>query len=71
MIETHARRGRGAPSPLRWDLSLVHVRAEPLRDPAGTIVTWYGINADIEDRKRAEIGLQRGEADAPKRRSSA
>jgi hypothetical protein len=39
-------------------------RAEPLRDPAGTIVAWYGINADIKDRKRAEIGLQRSEADA-------
>lgn len=34
-------------------------RAAPLRDNAGTIVRWYGVAADIEDRKRAEDALSR------------
>lgn len=34
----------------RWFL----FRANPLRDPNGAIVKWYGINTDIEDRKRME-----------------
>jgi PAS domain S-box-containing protein len=33
-------------------------RAIPLRDAAGDIVKWYGLNTDIEDRKRAELLLQ-------------
>jgi len=33
-------------------------RAIPLRDPAGNIVKWYGLNTDIEDRKRAELLLE-------------
>jgi PAS domain S-box-containing protein len=32
-------------------------RANPLRDETGTIVKWYGVNIDIEDRKRAEAEL--------------
>ncbi|WP_187142974.1 two-component regulator propeller domain-containing protein [Terriglobus albidus] len=38
----------------RWFL----VRALPLRDHHGTILKWYGILTDIEDRKRAEEKLQ-------------
>ncbi len=34
----------------RWFL----FRAEAMRDDLGTIVKWYGVNTDIEDRKRAE-----------------
>ena len=34
----------------RWFL----FRANPLRDEHGNIVKWYGINTDIEDRKRSE-----------------
>jgi hypothetical protein len=34
-------------------------RANPLRDDIGNIVKWYGINTDIEDRKRAESELRR------------
>ena len=34
----------------RWFL----FRANPLRDKSGNIVKWYGVNTDIEDRKRAE-----------------
>jgi len=37
----------------RWFL----FRANPLRDESGAIVKWYGINTDIEDRKRAEAVL--------------
>src|SRR6267142_1895293 len=37
----------------RWFL----FRVEPLRDPQGTIVKWYGTNTDIDDRKRAEALL--------------
>jgi PAS domain S-box-containing protein len=33
-------------------------RAIPLRDAAGDIVKWYGLNTDIEDRKRAELLLE-------------
>jgi PAS domain S-box-containing protein len=39
----------------RWFL----FRTSALRDTAGRIVNWYGVNTDIEDRKRAELGLRR------------
>ena len=39
----------------RWFL----FRANPLRDESGAIVQWYGVNTDIEDRKRAEAELRR------------
>jgi PAS domain S-box-containing protein len=39
----------------RWFL----FRASPLRDDTGTIVKWFGVNTDIEDRKRAETELRR------------
>ena len=39
----------------RWFL----FRTNPLRDAEGTIVKWYGINTDIEDRKQAEVDLRR------------
>jgi PAS domain S-box-containing protein len=41
----------------RWFL----FRANPLRDESGNIVKWFGINTDIEDRKRAEDALRRSE----------
>ena len=52
-FENEARHcdSRGA---YRWFL----VRALPLRDQHGTILKWYGILTDIEDRKRAEERLQ-------------
>jgi len=37
----------------RWLLA----RVNPLHDGNGNIVKWYGLNTDIEDRKRAEIHL--------------
>jgi PAS domain S-box-containing protein len=42
----------------RWML----VRNVPLRDSLGKIIKWYGTGIDIEDRKRAEVQLRRGEA---------
>ena len=34
----------------RWFL----FRVNPLRDDSGTIVKWYGVNTDIEDRKHSD-----------------
>jgi PAS domain S-box-containing protein len=50
---------RTAQQDYRWLL----VRNVPLRDSAGKIVKWYGTGIDIEDRKRAEEGLRRAQAD--------
>ena len=33
------------------------LRVNPLRDEEGNVVKWYGVNTDIEDRKRAETRL--------------
>jgi PAS domain S-box-containing protein len=41
----------------RWFL----FRANPLRDESGTIIKWYGMNVDIEERKQAEEKLCRSE----------
>ncbi|MET3966759.1 PAS domain-containing protein [Bradyrhizobium sp. S3.9.1] len=38
----------------RWFL----FRANPLLDDSGNVVKWFGINTDIEDRKRAEERLR-------------
>src|SRR5262245_27153523 len=43
----------------RWYL----IRAVPVRDDSGALVGWYGVNTDIEDRKRAEERLQRSETE--------
>ena len=48
-------RFRRADGEYRWFLT----RVSPLRDGNGQIVRWYGVNTDIEDRKRAEIHLTR------------
>jgi PAS domain S-box-containing protein len=53
--EARLRRPDGA---YRWFL----FRANPLRDRDGTIVKWYGVNADIDERKRAEEALRQSEA---------
>jgi len=42
----------------RWFL----FRANPLRDESGSVVKWYGVNTDIEDRKRAEDALRKSES---------
>jgi PAS domain S-box-containing protein len=52
--EARLRRHDGA---YRWFL----FRANPLRDERGTIVKWYGVNTDIEDRKRADDAVSTSE----------
>src|SRR5258708_15506715 len=37
------------------------IRNVPLHDETGTLVRWYGTAIDIEDRKRAEQALRKGE----------
>ncbi|HEX4638863.1 MAG TPA: PAS domain-containing protein [Chthoniobacterales bacterium] len=51
---------RRADGKYRWFL----VRTAPLRDDGGNIVKWYGVSLDIEDRKRMEEQLRRGEEEA-------
>jgi PAS domain S-box-containing protein len=46
-------RSRRADGQYRWQLD----RGAPLRDEDGSIVKWYGVTTDIEDRKRAEEAL--------------
>jgi PAS domain S-box-containing protein len=48
--EARLRRHNGE---YRWCL----FRVDALRDQAGKVVKWYGINTDIEDRKRTEAEL--------------
>jgi len=45
---------RRADGEYRWH----HAMAEPLRDPQGKIIQWYGLSVDIDDRKRAEDHLR-------------
>jgi PAS domain S-box-containing protein len=39
------------------------LRQSPLLDAKGSVVKWYGIVLEIEDRKRAEEGLRRSETE--------
>jgi len=48
------QRNRGADGVYRWFQS----RGRAVRDPQGEITAWYWLNTDIEDRKKAEEGLQ-------------
>ena len=45
---------RRADGEYRWH----HSTAEPLRDPKGKIIQWYGLSIDIDERKRAEDHLR-------------
>jgi PAS domain S-box-containing protein len=47
-------RVRRADGEYRWHHSL----GEPLRDPHGKIIQWYGLAIDIDERKRAEDHLR-------------
>jgi PAS domain S-box-containing protein len=46
---------RRADGQYRWHQS----RGEPLRDPHGKIIQWYGLAIDIDERKRAEHERER------------
>jgi PAS domain S-box-containing protein len=50
-------RMRRADGVYRW----VEGRAEPMRDPGGRIVQWYGLAHDIDDQLRAEDVLRQSE----------
>ena len=45
---------RRADREYRWH----HARGEPLRDPQGAVIQWYGLSIDIDERKRAEDHLR-------------
>jgi PAS domain S-box-containing protein len=47
-------RARRADGEYRWH----HSMGEPMRDPHGKIIQWYGIAIDIDERKRAEDHLR-------------
>jgi len=49
-FENETRFRRGTDGQYRWFL----VRATPVRDAEGRVLKWYGLLADIEDRKQAE-----------------
>jgi PAS domain S-box-containing protein len=48
------QRLRRADGEYRWH----HSMGEPLRDPNGKIIQWYGLSIDIDERKRAEDHLR-------------
>jgi PAS domain S-box-containing protein len=52
-------RVRTAGGSYRWLL----VRAAPMKDDQGKILRWYGINTDIEDKRRAEDDLNEARAE--------
>ncbi|TRC75757.1 PAS domain S-box protein [Mesorhizobium sp. WSM4307] len=54
-LEGRVRRADGE---YRWTL----IRTAPLLDDDGNVVRWYGVNTDIEDRKRTEDSLRAAEA---------
>jgi PAS domain S-box-containing protein len=54
-IFLHEARVRRADGEYRW---MLHHKV-PVRDEHGRIVKWYGSSIDIEDRKRAELELQK------------
>jgi PAS domain S-box-containing protein len=49
---------RRADGEFRWH----HARLEPLRDPKGRIIQWYGLSIDVDEAKKAEDQLHRSEA---------
>jgi PAS domain S-box-containing protein len=57
--EAQLRLRRDADGAYRWFLS----RAVPMRDAAGAVVRWFGTSTDIEEQKRSEESLRRGEAE--------
>jgi PAS domain S-box-containing protein len=47
-------RHRGADGSFRW----FHTLAEPLRDDAGRILQWFGVDVDVDERRIAEETLR-------------
>ncbi|QKD06694.1 PAS domain-containing sensor histidine kinase [Mesorhizobium loti R88b] len=61
-LEGRVRRADGE---YRWTL----MRTKPLLDESGDVLMWYGVNTDIEDRKRAQNALLAAEALAESERN--
>jgi PAS domain S-box-containing protein len=55
-VETRLR--RASDGAYRWHL----VRAMPLRDPAGSILKWFGTCTDIDDKRHTEEALRQSQA---------
>ncbi|WP_422388139.1 ATP-binding protein [Burkholderia gladioli] len=55
-VTARVRLGNGA---YRWMI----IGAAPLRGADGTITRWYGVNTDIEERRRAEQALERSRSE--------
>ncbi|MBW8840656.1 MAG: PAS domain-containing protein [Sphingomonadales bacterium] len=53
----HAHRLRGAKGDYRWFL----VRAEPMRDDRGKVVSWFAAGTDVHDQRQAMEALQHSE----------
>jgi PAS domain S-box-containing protein len=58
-FEAELRIRRAADGEYRWFME----GAVPLRDEQGNILKWYGVVADIDDRKRAEEALHQAQAE--------
>lgn len=50
---------RSSDGQYRWFLS----RANPILDAQDQVVQWYGVNVDINDRKKTELALQQAQTD--------
>lgn len=57
LYEIEFRLKRAADSAYRWHLG----RALPLHNNEGQVVSWFGTNTDIDDRKQAEEALRESE----------
>lgn len=53
----HAHRLRGAKGDYRWFL----VRAEPMRDEGGKVVSWFAAGTDVHDQRQAMEALEHSE----------
>ncbi|NTU81663.1 MAG: PAS domain-containing protein [Chloroflexales bacterium] len=53
------QRLRGADGTYHWFLT----RAQPVREPTGTVSAWHGVNVDITERKAVKAALQRSQGD--------
>ncbi|QFY63402.1 PAS domain S-box protein (plasmid) [Rhizobium grahamii] len=55
-VDARIRRADGQ---YRW----FNLRQNPLMDPDGNVIRWYGVVVDIEDRKRAEESLRQSQSE--------
>lgn len=63
--DLEARMIRASDGQVRW----WWVRAQPIRDEAGNILSWLGVNTDIDDRKTFAETLQQKQEETEQRRA--